>query len=100
MLQVNYEYRGGVLFVRLEGSLDSRNIYLLSNSIKQVIRIGGIKYVVINVNEVVALNDSYIRFLIDDIKNSSVYLCGYNSNNYSSNILLNNENNIFKYINI
>lgn len=99
MLKVNYEYKGGVLFVRLEGNLDSRNIYLLSNSIKQIIKIGGIIYVVINVENVVALNDSYIRFLIDDIRESNVYLCGYTSTNYSSNFLV-EERSIFNYINL
>jgi len=100
MLEVIYEYKGGVLFVRIRGSLDSRNIYLLSNSIKQIIKIGGIKYTVINVVELKALNDSYIRFLIEDIKKSNIYLCGYNSKNYGNNILLNRENNIFNYVNI
>jgi len=100
MLEVIYEYKGGVLFVRIRGSLDSRNIYLLSNSIKQIIKIGGIKYTVINVVELKALNDSYIRFLIEDIKKSNIYLCGYNSKNYDNNILLNRENNIFNYVNI
>lgn len=99
MLRVNYEYKGGVLFVRLDGNLDSRNIYLLSNSIKQIIKIGGIKYTVLNVEKVYALNDSYIRFLIEDIKNSNVYLCGYNSSNYN-NILLNRESSIFNCINL
>lgn len=99
MLRVNYEYKGGVLFVRLDGNLDSRNIYLLSNSIKQVIKIGGIRYTVLNVEKVYALNDSYIRFLVEDIKNSNVYLCGYNSNNYN-NILLNRESSIFNYIDL
>lgn len=99
MLKVNYEYKGGVLFVRLNGILDSRNIYLLSSSIKQVIKIGGIKYIVINLEDVKALNDSYIRFLIDDIKSSEVYLCGYNSSNYN-NKLLSREVSVFNYINI
>jgi len=99
MLKVNYEYKGGVLFVRLEGSLDSKNIYLLSNSIKQIIKIGGIIYVVINVENVIALNDSYIRFLIDDIRESNIYLCGYTSTNYNSNFLI-EESSIFNYINL
>lgn len=99
MLKVNYEYKGGVLFVRLDGNLDSRNIYLLSNSIKQIIKIGGIIYVVINVENVIALNDSYIRFLIDDIRDSNVYLCGYTSTNYNSNFLV-EERSIFNYINL
>ena len=87
MLNVNYEYLGGVLFVRLDGNLDSRNIYLLIDSIKRVIQIGGIKYVVINVEKVKVLNDSYIRYMIEDIKTSSIYLCGYSSGNYNNNIL-------------
>ena len=99
MLKVNYEYKGGVLFVRLNGILESRNIYLLSNSIKQIIKIGGIKYIVINLEEVSCLNDSYIRFLIDDIRESNVYLCGYTSTNYNSNFLI-EERSIFNYINL
>ena len=101
MLKVNYEYKRGVLFVRLYGNLDSRNIYLLVNSIKQIIKIGGIRFIVLNVENVYALNDSYIRYLIEDIKESEVYLCGYNSSNYNdSNILLNRESSIFNYINL
>lgn len=100
MLNVNYEYKGGVLFVKVSGNLDSRNIYLLSNSIKEVIKIGGIKYTVINVEEIYALNDSYVRFLIDDIKVCNVYLSGYNSNNYRSESLLSRECSIFNYINL
>ena len=100
MLNVNYEYKGGVLFVRLSGNLDSRNIYLLSNSIKQVVKIGGIRYTVINLENVYALNDSYIRFLMEDIKDTKVYLCGYNSDNYGSDCLLSREKNIFNYINL
>ena len=101
MLKVNYEYKKGVLFVRLDGNLDSRNIYLLVNSIKQIIRIGGIRFVVLNVENVYALNDSYIRYLLEDIKESEVYLCGYNSSNYKdSNILLNRESSIFNCINL
>lgn len=99
MLKVNYEYKGGVLFVRLEGSLDSKNIYLLSNSIKKIIKIGGFLYIVINVEKVIALNDSYLRFLIEDIKDSDVYLCGYNSLNYNNNYLV-EESSVFKYINL
>ena len=99
MLSVNYEYKKGVLFVRLEGCLESRNIYLLGNSIKQIIKIGGIKYVVLNVEKVGALNDSYIRFLIEDIKSTDIYLCGYSSEHYNK-ILLNRESNIFNYINV
>lgn len=99
MLKVNYEYKGGVLFVRLEGILDSKNIYLLSNSIKDTIRIGGFLYVVINVEKVMALNDSYLRFLIEDIKTGNIYLCGYNSLNYNSNYLV-EESSVFKYIDL
>ena len=101
MLKVNYEYKGGVLFVRMEGELDSRNIYLLSSSVKKILKIGGIKYTVLNVENVYALNDSYIRYLVEDIKDSDVYLCGYNSCNYKcESILLSRESSVFKYVNL
>lgn len=98
MLEVNYEYKKGALFVRLDGNLDIKNIYLLINSIRQVIKIGGISYTIINLEKVKALNDSYIRIILDELKNSGVYICGYNSNNYGSDKLLVNENSIYNYV--
>ena len=40
MIKVNYEYKGGVLFVRLEGNLDSKN----SQEIVELLKFSNKKY--------------------------------------------------------
>ena len=53
MLKVNYEYKKGFLFVNLEGTLDSKNMYELINSMKVITTWNGINKVVLNIEKVI-----------------------------------------------
>ncbi len=97
MVKINYEYRGGVLFVRIEGRFSYQNVEQIIDSIRRVVVKGGIIYTVINLERAKVLNDNYIEMLLKDI-NDNVYLCGCNSDHYNNYHLLNTENNIFKCI--
>jgi len=78
MLKVNYDYRKGVLFVRVDGVISNQNIYLLCNSIKQIIKLGGMGNTVINLEGASLVEDNYAIVLLEEIKKvCQVHICGY-----------------------
>lgn len=66
MFETNIEYKKGVLFIRISGSLDKTNSYKLKKEIIPLILENGFKYVVLNLNEVDVL-DNYGIDAIDEI---------------------------------
>lgn len=52
MLDVNFEFIKGILFVRLEGRINSKSVSSLNTSLIEIISKGGIKYLVFNINNV------------------------------------------------
>ena len=83
MVEIDYEYKGGILFVRVNGSLGENNYRLVVKSIRGVIERGGILYTVVNLERDDHLNEEIVKRLLND----------------SCDRLLKNENNIFNYIN-
>lgn len=69
MFETNIEYKKGVLFIRISGSLDKINSYKLKREIIPLILKNGFKYVVLNLNEVNVLDDYGIEVL-DEINNA------------------------------
>lgn len=63
MLDVNYEFRKGILFVRLLGSITTNNIAKL-NSVFNIINQAGIKAVVINLDNIKAIDAYFINYLL------------------------------------
>ena len=83
MLDINIEFVKGVLVVRLEGVLNNKSVKSVRESLLNVIKNGGIKYLMFN------LTDSSIEEKIDMfdkcnklIKNNKgkMYICGFNHN--------------------
>ena len=69
MLETNIEYKRGVLFIRISGSLDKENSNKLKKEVIPLILENGFKYVVLNLNGVNILNEDGIKAL-DDINNA------------------------------
>lgn len=79
MLNINMEYRKGVLFVRLKGSLDEKTSFKLLDTLLPIIIKHGIKFLVYNFQELTS---------IDEIGNKSLLL-GYNAiQNNNGNVLV------------
>lgn len=73
MLDINYEFRKGILFIRLSGVLNKKTVEKLQNEVTDMIKDNGIRNVVFNVSE---LNSIDIRGI-----NSLLYnyeLCNHN----------------------
>ncbi len=84
MLNINMEFRKGILFVRLEGSLTATNINKFENEVIPIILSQEIKYVVINLDKLLTLDKSGVRSLIylDEIVrnfNGKTTLCSLTS---------------------
>lgn len=65
MLDVQLEFRKGILFVRLKGSLVRSNLYVLKNEVRNLILNTGIYNVVFNIKYVDRIDTSGIDALYD-----------------------------------
>ncbi len=79
MLDVNFEFVGGILFVRLEGKINKTSVSSVNSSLTDIIVKGGIKYLVFNISnavieERVSLFDN-CNLLIKNNK-GKMFLCG------------------------
>ena len=100
MLDINIEYVNGILFIKLDGKINSSNSNNIEENILNILQSGGIKYLFFNLTnlvleERVSLFDkcnSYVR------KNGGkLFICGYKflnkiiSSNYDSCSLIKDE---------
>ena len=114
MLNLDLEYRRGVLFLRLNGTLNKYTSFILDDAIKRVVNKGGIKYLLINfenlrsidINGINTILNCYNKYFKNDGK---LMICGYNPNvdkmlNTSKILsciyMLNNEAAAFNLVNI
>lgn len=81
MVDVNIEFTKGILFVRLRGILNNYNEHSVAEKVFNVIKEGGIRYLVFNTQEVY-MKDDLILFricekLIED-NDGKMLICGSN----------------------
>lgn len=106
MLKINFEYRKGILFVRLCGRLDEENYHKKIDILKNLINDIKFKYIVMNLDNLSSIDIYGINYIIGynsliEKNNGKLYLCE-KSNNIVSNIFknklnsINNELEIFK----
>ncbi len=96
MIDINVEFSRGVLFVRLQGILDNSNVYNIKSTIIEILKNGGIRYLVFNIHNLI-IND-YVDLFdscedIIKLNDGKMLICGleekYRGNyNYIDNELL------------
>ena len=99
MLDINLEFYKGMLFVRLNGVLDNNTYMKLNNCLNEMINDKGIKYFVINLEELDYIDEDGLQSIIDRyfevvMHDGKLVICGY-ANFICRNIKINN---IFKQI--
>ena len=65
MLKIDMEFKKGILFVRLEGSLNKKNVEKFNADVIPVILKHGLKYVVVNLDKVNAIDIEGIESLME-----------------------------------
>ena len=83
MLNIDLEYKRGILFLRLNGILNNRTAFILEDAIKNVVYKGGIKYLLINFEKLYEIDEKGISTIINSYKeylesNGKLLICGYN----------------------
>lgn len=99
MLDINLEFLRGMLFVRLSGILDTNTYPKLSSILNDMINDKGLKYFVINLEELDYVDDKGLQSIIDRyfdvvMHDGKLVICGDN-NSLHNNIRINS---IFKQI--
>ena len=84
MLEINFEFRKGIFFIRLIGDLKNKNYKQTENNLKKLITENNFKYVVINTNylekvDLDGLNYLLELFYITRLNDSNLVICDKNS---------------------
>lgn len=84
MLNISYEFRKGILFIRLIGELNKNTSWKLKHEINDMIEDNGITNVVFNVSQLASIDEIGINCLLENFKvckynNGSALLCGVNN---------------------
>lgn len=97
MLNLNYEFRRGIFFLRLIGELNEKTYLEQIPIIERLLTINGFKYIVINTNYLKKINLHGINCFFDLCnlsKKNSINLVICDKNNFFTNLLHNNIPNI------
>ena len=82
MIDYNIEFTKGVLFVRIFGMLNKFNEKQIENDLYQVIKEGGIRYLVFNIENLNIIDNSNLFKTCETLINKNdgkMLLCGKNS---------------------
>lgn len=106
-MDINFEFRKGIFFIRLEGILNKEASLNLSKKLDYFINIQGVRYFVINLEKVFIADYSFYLMLeekYNDVKihDGKLIICGYNNNFLESSKIYqtNNELMAFKLIEV
>ena len=80
MLEINSEFRKGILFVRLNGELSKKTIQILQNEVTDIILKGGIQNVVFNMKllndiDMKGMNSLLHHYEICKNRKGNCYIC-------------------------
>jgi len=88
---MNFEFRKGLLFIRLKGILNQENSKKLADKLEEFIQNHGVKYFVLNLEELESLDKEGLRVIQEKyqdviLHDGKLVICGY-KNNYVKTIL-------------
>lgn len=84
VLNIEMEFRKGILFVRLSGELTERTIEKLNNEVTDIIRENGIRNIVFNIKDLevidmAGINMLYYNYQLSNDNKGKSLLCGMNN---------------------
>lgn len=102
MLSVDFEYRRGILFLRLNGVLNKSTSFVLDDALKSICDRAGIKFLLINFEKISSIDNYGINTLINGynkyFKNrGKLMACGFNNRLISD---IKEKSNLLSYVSI
>lgn len=84
MLEINYEFRKGILFIRLNGILNKNTVDKLQNEVTDMIKDNGIRNVVFNVSgldsiDMKGINSLLYNYELCNNNEGKSLVCGINN---------------------
>lgn len=100
MLDINIEFRKGILFIRLEGILNYETVYKLNEEVLNTIKTNGIKYIVFNLENLYYIDMDGIKAIMNHYNlvnsyNGKSLICGISSSLVKNRI---KQSNILDYL--
>ena len=106
VIKFNLEFRRGILFVRIDNKINKNDFNINKDSLNNIIKQIGIKYIVLNFDKIKSNDYFNIKFIINNYNlikknNGKLFLCGDIDNNLSNKFLnmkidkINNEIEVF-----
>lgn len=100
MLEIDMEFRKGILFIRLLGELTSKTVFVLNREVTKVIEEYRISNLVFNVDGLSEIDDTGIRALYDNYKiarenHGTVLVCGLHEDETKKRL---KQSNILNYV--
>ena len=85
MLNIDLEYKRGILFLRLDGKLNKKTSFILGDAIKELVNRVGIKYLLINFEKLYEIDKEGISTIISSYNNylkksGKLMVCGCQNN--------------------
>jgi len=87
MLEINFEFRKGIFFIRLIGDLNNQNYKQKDHILKHLIVENKFKYIVINTNFLKKVDLDGLNYLLEIF---------FITKTYESNLIICDKNSIFK----
>ena len=84
MLEINMEFRKGILFIRLSGILDRTTIHKLNSEVTELVKDNGIKNIVFNIDglksiDLKGINSLLYNYELSRMNDGKAMLCGVNN---------------------
>ena len=100
MLDIDIEFRKGIVFIRLSGILNKTTVSKLNDEVTDMIRDNGIRNVIFNISEVTyidikGINTLFYNYELCSQNKEKILLCGINNNEVREKIL---NSRLLKYI--
>lgn len=89
MLNINWEFHKGILFVRLKGILDKKTVNTLKEQVTNLIVENGIRNIVFNISELTSIDCYGINALLNNYE-----LC---RNNHGKSLVCGLKNNLVRH---
>lgn len=100
MLNIDMEFKKGILFIRLEGILNKNTKDKFNNEVVALVLKDGIKMIVVNLDRVISIDYEGIKCLMDlnkivDDNNGRATICSLTNNEVKSYIRESNCSNLY-----